>query len=156
MATTSQDSAQPKTQNAKRKRQSKPVEPEQLFFQSIAEQLASEYEYVSWGRMMSSPGIRYKDKFFVFYYNHGLVYRFGREFSPESIGITEYTLLAPFKSESRRAPLRDWFCIDTSYQARWEELAKIALQIMAGDELEPIHPETTQPLSQKEHKTDEC
>jgi hypothetical protein len=79
--------------------------------------------------MMSSPGIRYQDKFFAFYYKKSIVLRLGRDFKPESVGITNYSLLSPFKT---KPPLVDWFCITVADQERWEELAKIALNIMAG------------------------
>ena len=108
-------------------KQPKAVETEELFFRSIAEALANENSDVTWGKMMSSPGIRYKDKFFAFYYNKGVVFRFGREFKPETVGINNYTLLAPFKT---KPPLVDWFCISAGDQGRWEELARIALQRM--------------------------
>lgn len=140
MATTPQDTDTIHAKSTKRKQTRKVVQQEELFFHTLAEALACEYENVSWGKMMSSPGVRYQDKFFAFYYNNGIVCRFGRDFQPESIGIHEYTLLSPFKSESKRAPLRDWFCIDQRYQDRWEESLRTALKIMAGDSLTPSSP----------------
>lgn len=114
--------------SSKPKPAGKAVDKEALFFIGLAETLATEHEDVAWGKMMSSPGIKYKDKFFAFYYDKTAVFRFGRDFQPESVGIHEYTLLAPFKT---KPPLRDWFRIPATVQDRWEELAMIAYQRMA-------------------------
>jgi hypothetical protein len=121
--------AETKTQGKRSQKQAKTPEAEEIFFQSIAESLTQKLPDVSWGKMMSSPGIKYKDKLFAFYYDKTMVLRLGRAFKLESVGITDYSLLAPFKT---KPPLLDWFRITTADQARWEELATIAYQIMAG------------------------
>lgn len=117
-----------KKQSKSSKAKNKVAESEEIYFRNVAEALASEDSHVTWGKMMSSPGIRYKDKFFAFYYDKTLVLRFGREFKPENVGITNYTMLAPFKT---KPPLLDWFRISATDQDRWEELARIAKEIMA-------------------------
>jgi hypothetical protein len=119
--------AKPAKKAAKAK--GKVIESEEVHFRSIAESLANGHSDVTWGKMMSSPGIRYKEKFFAFYYDKTIVFRFGREFKLEEIGITNYSLLSPFKS---KPPLVDWFRITVADQERWGELAEIALQRMAG------------------------
>lgn len=106
----------------------KAIEPEEMHFRAVADALAHKHPEITWGKMMSSPGIRYGDKFFAFYYKQGVVFRFGRDFAPESVGVTNYTLLSPFKT---KPPLRDWFCITADDQDRWGELAHIAMQKMA-------------------------
>ena len=111
-----------------KKNEPKAIEPEEMHFRAIAETLTAEQSAVTWGKMMSSPGIKYGDKFFAFYYNKGVVFRFGRDFAPESVGINNYTHLSPFKT---KPPLRDWFCITADDQDRWAELANIAMQRMA-------------------------
>jgi hypothetical protein len=111
------------------KTQGKIMDSEEVAFRSIAEAMTNEHSDVTWGKMMSSPGIRYKDKFFAFYYDKMVVFRFGRDFKPESLGISNYSLLAPFKT---KRPLVDWFCVTAADQERWGELAKIALERMAG------------------------
>ncbi len=121
-------SGKPTKKQGKSKANNKTVESEETFFRGIAEAIANEHTDVTWGKMMSSPGIKYKDKFFAFYDNKTIVVRFGREFKPETIGISDYTLLAPFKT---KLPLLDWFRISASDQDRWQEAAKIALQRMA-------------------------
>ena len=100
--------------------------PEQEFW-AIAEKLAAENQAVTTGKMMSSPGIRYKNKVFAFYYHEGMVFRLGRDVDPTTMGIPDYRLLSPFKT---KPPLRDWFEIAQTHMQRWEELARFALQRM--------------------------
>ena len=102
---------------------------EKLFF-SIGEKLSAENNDVSMGKMMSSPGIKYKNKVFTFYYKHQMVFKLGKDFDPPSIGIINFSLLSPFKT---KPPLAGWFEIPSEYEDRWEELARIAMQnIEAG------------------------
>jgi hypothetical protein len=99
----------------------------QLQFHAIADKLAAESEAVTVGKMMSSPGIRYHNKVFAFFYKEGMVFRFGRGFDPASVGVHDYQLLSPFKT---RPPLRDWFEISSAHMQQWEALARVALQRM--------------------------
>jgi hypothetical protein len=101
-------------------------------FQKIAEKLAAENKHVTIGKMMSSPGIRYKNKVFAFYYKNKMVFRFGRDFDPKSLGIKNYSLLSPFKT---RPPLVDWFEIPASSMKRWEELALLAMKRMRDNSM---------------------
>jgi hypothetical protein len=93
-------------------------------FQMIAEKLGAEDGEVSVGKMMSSPGIRYREKSFVFYHRGVMVFRLGRAFDPQAFGLHDYRLLSPFKT---KPPLLDWFEIPPTHQDRWEELARLAL-----------------------------
>jgi hypothetical protein len=93
----------------------------------IAERLAEESEDITTGKMMSSPGIRYKNKVFAFAYREGMVFRFGRGFDLGALGIHDYQLLAPFKT---KPPLLDWFEVGPAHASQWEELARLALQRM--------------------------
>jgi len=77
---------------------------EELFFRSIVEALAKENSGVTFGKMMSSPGIKYRDKVFAFYPKNIMVFKLGRNFKPEVFGIQHYGLLAPFKT---RPPMAD-------------------------------------------------
>jgi hypothetical protein len=97
---------------------------EKNFF-SIGEKLSEENNNVSIGKMMSSPGIKYKDRVFAFYYKGQMVFKLGRDFDLPSIGISEFSLLSPFRT---KPPLADWFEIPSEYKDRWEELARIALK----------------------------
>lgn len=101
---------------------------EKLFY-SIGEKLSSENSNVTIGKMMSSPGIKYKDKVFVFYYKQQMVFKLGKEFDPPSIGIDNFSLLSPFKT---KPPLAGWFEIPAEYEKRWEELSRMALQYISS------------------------
>jgi len=101
---------------------------EKLFY-TIGEKLALKNDDVSLGKMMSSPGIKYKDKVFAFCYKQQMVFKLGKEFDPPSIGIKNFSLLSPFKT---KPPLAGWFEIPSDYEKRWEELARMAMQYIAA------------------------
>lgn len=95
-------------------------------FEEIREQLISEEENVLAGKMMSSEAITYKKKVFAFYMtDESMGFKLGREFQAEEHGITDFTVLSPFKN---KAPMIDWLLIPDS--DKWEELANIALERM--------------------------
>ena len=100
--------------------------PEQQF-SAIAEQLATESQEITTAKMMSSPGIRYRNKVIAFFYHEAMVFKLGRAFDAERFGLHEYQLLSPYKT---KPPLRDWFEISATHSDRWEELTRLALQRM--------------------------
>ena len=53
----------------------------EALFKSIAVMLASENSDIVEGKMMSSPGIKYKNKVFAFYYNEKMIFPAGTGFS---------------------------------------------------------------------------
>jgi len=77
--------------------------------------------------MMSSPGIRYRNKVIAFFYHEAMVFKLGRTFEPGTFGLHDYQLLSPYKT---KPPLRDWFEVAATHTDRWEELARLALQRM--------------------------
>ncbi len=103
------------------------MQPEELFFTRIVETMAARHPHVAPGRMMSSPGLRYKNKVFAFYHDGHMVFRLGRAFQPESMGLKNWTLLNPFKN---KAPLADWFQVPFSEQEKWQALSEKALAAM--------------------------
>lgn len=105
------------------------VNDEEQHFSVIVERLTREHNDITLGKMMSSPAIQYQGKVFAFFYNKKMVFKLGRDFQPESLGIREYSLLAPFKT---KPPMVDWFEISATEQQRWEELASYALQQLIG------------------------
>jgi hypothetical protein len=105
-------------------------ENEEQHFSAIAVRLTQEHNDITLGKMMSSPAIQYQGKVFAFFYNKKMVFKLGRDFQPESLGIREYSLLAPFKT---KPPMVDWFEIPATEQQRWEKLARYALQRLTGD-----------------------
>ena len=99
----------------------------QVTFNAIADALAAEHKQVTRGKMMSSPGIRYKDKNFAFFHKGQMVFKLGRETDPETLNVSSYSILSPFKT---KPPLVDWFQIPVDDQNRWEPLARQALKRM--------------------------
>lgn len=98
--------------------------PEQQF-SAIAAHLAAESQEITTAKMMSSPGIRYRNKVIAFFYHDAMVFKLGRAFDAEQFGLHEYQLLSPYKT---KPPLRDWFEISATHSDRWEELTRLALQ----------------------------
>jgi hypothetical protein len=93
-------------------------------FQIIAEKFMLNDKHVELGKMMSFPGIKYKNKVFAFYYQEKMVFRLGKNFDLVAEGIKNFSLLNPFKTKPPRA---GWFQIPIEYSIKWEELARKAL-----------------------------
>lgn len=106
------------------------MDQEELLFRTIADNLAKVNSSVVLGKMMSSPGITYKNKVFAFYYNKQMVFRLGKEFDPKSFQLTEYSLLNPFKN---KPPLAGWLQITYADKDKWEKLAKHALHLITKE-----------------------
>ncbi len=106
------------------------MDKEQALFEKIADKLADENKRVAPGKMMSSPGIRYKNKVFAFYAKKEMIFRLGKAFQPEAFKIKSYSLLSPFKS---KPPLAGWFQIPFAEKGKWEKLASQALELMTKE-----------------------
>ncbi len=96
------------------------MDKEEVLFEKISEKLSGENRHVAPGTMMSSPGIRYKNKVFAFYHKKEMIFRLGKEFQPKEFKIKRYSLLSPFKS---KPPLAGWFQIPHAEKGKWEKLA---------------------------------
>lgn len=106
------------------------MDKEEILFKKIAEKLSSENKLVSTGKMLSSPGIKYRNKVFAFYYGKEMVFRLGKTFDPKTFGIRNYRLLNPFK---KKPPLAGWFQISFSEKQKWGKLSRIALRLISED-----------------------
>ncbi len=106
------------------------MDKEQALFMKITDKLAGENKHVAPGKMMSSPGLRYKNKVFAFYAKKEMIFRLGKAFKPESFKIKSYSLLSPFKT---KPPLAGWFQIPYAEKGKWEKLAKQALDLMTNE-----------------------
>ncbi|WP_286755604.1 hypothetical protein [Roseivirga sp. UBA838] len=95
------------------------------FFETLVNHFATQAD-VTEGKMMSSRGLQYKGKNFLFNWDNEMCFRLGRDFDPASEGIHHYTLLNPFKT---KLPLKDWFVLTTDMD-KWIALAEIALARM--------------------------
>ena len=92
-------------------------------FETIANQLITDHDSVTMGKMMSSPAVMYQEKVFAFFHNQMMTFKLGETFRPEDMDITDYHLLAPFKT---RPPMRAWFSIPYAEHQHWETLANYA------------------------------
>lgn len=98
---------------------------EQLFFY-----LKSEEPLIEMGKMMSCNGLTYKGKVFCFEYNNQMVFKLGKGYDIEALGITEYEYLNPFKN---KGPMLAWFIIEAIYEVKYEQLARLALNDMKAN-----------------------
>ena len=106
------------------------MEKEEILFNSITEKLSKTHHLVTRGKMMSAPGIRYKNKVFAFYYDKEMIFRLGKDFGPETFGVKKYRLLNPFKN---KAAMKNWFQIPFSEKAKWEKLVIYALNVLSDE-----------------------
>ena len=102
---------------------------EEKFYQ-ISDLLSHEEPGISIGKMMSSPGIKYKSKVIAFYYNDEMIVRMGKGINLKKLGIENPKYLSPFKT---KPPMTGWICISYSDEKRWEEFTRIALEVMKSE-----------------------
>lgn len=77
------------------------------------------------GKMMSAPGLKYKDKVFAFYTkDDAMGFRLGPDFVPKEHGLKYYQPLSPFKT---KPPLKEWLIIDNKHSDKWENLTQLSL-----------------------------
>ena len=93
-------------------------------FNSIAEKLSRDPD-VHLGKMMSAPGLKFKDKVFAFFHKNSMGFRLGPNFNPEKMGISNAKPLSPFK---KKPPLKGWFIIEHYESDDWELLSELALE----------------------------
>ena len=99
-------------------------QPEQLF-QSITDDLVAQDTHIHAGKMMSSPGIKYKDKVFAFFNKDRMGFRLGPNFDPTKMGIRNAQPLSPFKT---KPPLKGWYIIENGENEFWKKLTGMALE----------------------------
>lgn len=93
-------------------------------FMNLANKLSSTDDDIFLGKMMSSPGIKYKDKVFAFFTkDHAMGFRLDKDFDISKHAKSPHPL-SPFK---KKPPLKGWWIIDQEESNCWEELAEIAL-----------------------------
>ena len=103
---------------------------EEILFNTIVEKLSSENDHIAPGKMMSSPGICYKNKVFAFYYDKQMVFRLGKGFNLQPFGIGNFSFLSPFKN---KPPMTGWYQITAADSGKWELLAREACKVMAAE-----------------------
>ncbi len=80
---------------------------------------------VTSGQMMSSPGLKYRNKVFAFYHKEKMGFRLGPNFDPDKMGVKNAEPLSPFKT---KPPLKGWFMISKDQDDLWEPLTEMALE----------------------------
>ena len=103
------------------------MDNEEEYFHTIVEQLAKEYNYVKIGKMMPTPGISYKKKFFAFYYNKEITLRLDKNFVPKEHGIKKWKYLNPFK---KKAPMKNWYQLPYYEKKNWKKLSIQAMNVL--------------------------
>ena len=85
---------------------------------------------ISIGKMMSSPGIKYKSKVIAFYHNDEMIFRVGKKIDLKKHGIINPKFLSPFKT---KPPMKGWISLTYSDENRWEEFTEISLDVMRSE-----------------------
>ncbi len=106
------------------------MDDDEEYFHRIAEKLSKEHRLVKTGKMMSSPGISYKKKFFAFYFKKQITLKLGKDFVPKDHGIKKWRHLNPFKT---KAPMKNWYQMSYSESKNWGKLAKLALKFLSNE-----------------------
>ena len=95
------------------------------------EQLHDDVEH---GVMMSAPALTRAGKVFAFYSAKGgrlgLGCRLGRDYEIESLGLSDWQHLAPFRS---KPPMKDWIVAGAGDADHWDRLADEALRLARGN-----------------------
>jgi hypothetical protein len=93
-------------------------------FINLANKFSSSYPDIIPGKMMSSPGLKYKDKVFAFFYKEAMGFRLGPQFNPVQFGLLNAKPLSPFKT---KPPLKGWYIVGAEESKFWEKLSEMAL-----------------------------
>lgn len=77
------------------------------------------------GKMMSSPGLKCKDRVFAFYNKGEMGFKLGPEFDPSTFGLKNARPLNPFKT---KPPLKGWYVVSADEYSFWGILTTMALE----------------------------
>ena len=102
---------------------------ENRFFE-IASMLSGEDKNIISGNMMSSPGIKYKNKVIAFYHREEMIFRVGKDANLVKLGIRKPKFLSPFKS---KPPMTGWICLGYGERSKWEKISRVALDVMKSE-----------------------
>ena len=93
-------------------------------FMALVNKFSSSDPDIILGKMMSSPGLKYRDKVFAFFHKEEMGFRLGPGFDPVKFGLLQARPLSPFKT---KPPLKGWFIVGAEEQRFWETLTIMAL-----------------------------
>jgi len=108
------------------------LDKEEKQFNDIVEMLVGQNIDVEFGKMMSCQAVIYKKKVFAFYHQKRkeIVFKLGKDFNPKEFGITDFSLLNPFKN---KPPMTAWFHIPSQFSDKWNTLAGTALNYLISE-----------------------
>jgi len=89
-----------------------------------------ERDYVELGKMMSAPGIRYKEKNYAFFFKEKVGFKLGKEFDIGAYELSHWEHLNPFKT---KPPLTAWYIIGVEDVHVWEEFAGLAYDFIKSE-----------------------
>lgn len=93
-------------------------------FMTLVNKFSSSNPDIILGKMMSSPGLKYRNKVFAFYHKEEMGFRLGPGFDPIKWGLLGAKPLSPFKT---KPPLKGWFVVTAAESKLWEPLTAMAL-----------------------------
>lgn len=97
----------------------------EIKFMSLVNKFTATDDNIFLGKMMSAPGLKYKDKVFAFFTkDNAMGFRLGEEFDIETSGIKKPRRLSPFKT---KPPLKGWWIVNEDESKLWESLTENAL-----------------------------
>jgi len=88
--------------------------------------IAKEYsgkENCELGKMMSSPGLKYKNKVFAFFWKDQMGFKLGKDYDIAAHGVRKWEFLSPFKT---KPPLKAWYIVPHQEGKIWSELTDVA------------------------------
>ncbi len=86
--------------------------------------------HVKLGKMMSAPGIRYKDKNYAFFHKKKVGFKLGKEFDIDAYELSAWEHLSPFKT---KPPLTAWYIIGIDDVHLWEEFGALAYEYIKAE-----------------------
>lgn len=106
------------------------VTDSEQIWRNLAARMAEDHADILPGKMMSAEALTCKGKVFAFYSTKGgmagLGLRLGREFDVNTLRLSAWRHLAPFKT---KPPMKDWIVCGIEDLARWPGLVETALEI---------------------------
>ena len=100
------------------------MENPEVQFMALVNKFSALEPDISLGKMMHSPGLKYKDKVFAFCHKNEMGFRLGPKFDPQKFGLKNAKPLSPFKT---KPPLKGWYLIESYESSLWETLTEMAL-----------------------------
>lgn len=99
-------------------------------WRTLADRLVADHADIAHGKMMSAEALTHGGKVFAFFSTKGgrcgLGCRLGRDYPFETLGLTDWQHLAPFRS---KPPMKDWIVAGAGDAEHWNKLAGEALTI---------------------------